>query len=195
MPTAVMTRKPRGSYKTSDKKRAESEQRKTDIELATKTIDGDEPDFLEFIRRFGKRYGENNLRRLWVQCPNATILHKYGTWQAMGRQVRRGEKAILLRQPHVSHDEDKITPDNPDGEVFHGAPWMSLFDFSQTDPIGAHSDDNADLAALRAAALAAHPDNGGSLDAFSAAWRKYDEAREALNPREKNKGDFEDSRL
>src|SRR5690242_1419351 len=116
--------KPRAGRKTRRGPSQATQDRQAEIELAASAVDGEEPDYGLFRARWADRYSEANLARLWVQMPGATILHKFGTWRGMGRQVKRGESAVWLRIPHTSHDEDKITPDNPSGEIFHGAPWL-----------------------------------------------------------------------
>ena len=171
-------------------RREQADARKNAIEVAAKAVNDDEPDFREFLARWGDRYNVNNLRRLWVQYPRATCLHKYGTWQRLGRQVRRGEAAILLMQPRTGTDPDRATPDNPNGEVFFGASWMALFDFAQTDPIGEHADGTPDAdpelieeaKRLRKAAADAHPDSGGTPEAFMAAWARYEAVKDQINP-------------
>jgi hypothetical protein len=178
----------RTARKTSPQRQQELEARKAAIEQAAEAVSEDAPDFAAFLARWGDRYNVNNLRRLWVQAPGATCLHKYGTWQAMGRQVRRGESAILLRIPHTSTDPEKVTPDNPRGEVFHGAPWMALFDYAQTDPIGEFTEGDGeadpDLVAeakrLKMAAAALHPDRGGDPADFMAAWARYEVVAEQI---------------
>ena len=163
--------------------------RKAAIEVAVQSIDDDEPDFRAFLARWADRYAESNLRRLWVQAPRATCLHRYGTWQGMGRQVRKGETAILLMIPRTGFDAGRITPDNPDGRVFFGASWMALFDYAQTDAIGdftesAGPDADPDLVAevrrLRMEAADAHPDRGGTAEGFMRAWARYEAARDRL---------------
>lgn len=164
----------------------ETEARKAEIELLVENIEDDAPDFHAFLARWADRYAENNLRRLWVQCPNATCLHKFTTWQGMGLEVRKGERAILLMTPRVSYDAERITPDNPKGEVFHGASWVALFDYAQTSLIGDYTEEagnpdaNPDLVAevkrLRKEATAAHPDQGGTPEGFMRAWARYEEA-------------------
>lgn len=180
----------RPQRRTSAKRQAESDARKAEIELAAEAINDDAPDFMAFLARWGDRYNDNNLRRLWVQAPRATCLHKYGTWQGMGRQVRRGERAILLMQPRTSTDPDRATPDNPEGRVFHGASWMALFDYAQTDAIGdfteatgpdADPDLVAEVKRLRMEAADAHPDRGGTAEGFMAAWARYEAAKARLN--------------
>jgi hypothetical protein len=199
MGTATAVRRPR--RQVSDERKAEIAKRYADIDQAAEAINDDEPDFREFLARWGTRYNVNNLRRLWVQYPRATCLHKFGTWQGMGRQVRKGEKAIYLMHPRTGTDPDKVSPENPNGEVFYGASWMALFDYAQTDPIGEFTDQApadadpglvAEVKRLRTAALAEHPDvaapNTGPADAafqaacqkFAAAWKRYEDARDRL---------------
>lgn len=181
------------------KERADA--RKAEIELAVENIDEDAPDFRAFLARWGDRYNYNNLCRLWVQAPRATCLHKFPTWQGMGRQVRKGERAILLMQPRTSTDPDRATPENPRGEVFHGASWMALFDYAQTDgvddftdraPADADPDLVAEVKRLRTAALAEHPDVVApnttpddpaflaACEKFSVAWKRYEDAKTRL---------------
>ena len=168
-----------------------TQDRHAQIELAVTTINDEAPDFGAFLHRWADRYAENNLRRLWVQAPNATALHRFGTWRAMGRQVRTGEHAVWLRIPHNGFDPDKITEANPDGRVFHGAPWMALFDYAQTtalgedfteDAPGADPDLVAEVKRLRMAAVKLHPDATGqdTAAAFMAAWARYETAKARL---------------
>jgi hypothetical protein len=185
--TKVATRKPRRKMSTARKEQLEA--RKAEIELAAEAINEDAPDFRAFLARWGDRYNVNNLRRLWVQAPLATCLHKYEGWKSLGRQVRKGETAILLMQPRTGVDPDRVSPDNPTGEVFYGASWMALFDFAQTDPIGEFSeggDGEADPALvakakqLKMEAAALHPDRGGDPQAFMAAWARYEAVAEQI---------------
>ena len=185
---ATATRKP--TRRKSPERQAQLEARKAEIERAAEAIDDDDPDFVAFLARWGDRYGENNLRRLWVQYPRATCLHKFPTWQGMGRQVRRGETAILLMHPRTATDPERVSPENPNGEVFKGASWMALFDFAQTDPIGefterapADADPHlvAEVKRLRQEACQLHPDAGGEHEAFVTAWLKYEAAKARLD--------------
>ena len=180
-------RRPR--RKISDERRQEIEARRAEIEAAAEAIDEDEPDFVAFLARWGTRYNENDLRRLWVQAPRATCLHKFPTWQGMGRQVRRGETAIMLMHPRTGTDPDKVTPANPNGEVFYGASWMALFDYAQTDLIGDFTDQAgpdadpalvAEVKRLRMEAADVHPDRGGTAEQFMAAWKRYEDAKAQL---------------
>src|SRR5450755_1382468 len=168
MSAATKTRK--GSSRKTHRGPSQATQDRQDaVELAVQHID-DTPDYAAFLNRWGTRYAEANLQRLWVQCPGATALHRFGTWRGMGRQVKEGQHAIYLRIPHTGFDPDKVSEANPDGKVFHGAPWMALFDYSQTKGLDdfteeaspqASPDLVAEVKRLRAAAMALHPDTTG----------------------------------
>lgn len=185
--TATRTRTGR---KTRRGPSPQTEARQAEIELAAATVNDDTPDYGIFRARWADRYSESNLARLWVQCPNATALHRFGTWRGLGRQVRTGEHAIWLRIPHNGFDPDKITEANPDGRVFHGAPWLGMFDLSQTSEIGdfdesapgATEEQLAEVKRLRKAAVALHPDTtmADTAAEFMAAWAAYEQARTRL---------------
>jgi hypothetical protein len=182
-------KKPRGKPGT---RKAELEARKASIEAAAETVDFSSPGWRAFSALWGDIYGAANLARLFVQCPGATPrLHKYETWLGMGRQVKQGVgvKAILLRIPRTYNDPEKISERNPDGEVFTGAPWMALFDISQTDevdgftdaaPAGASEELVAEVRRLRRAAADAHEEGGGSAEKFKIAWAEYEAAKTRL---------------
>jgi hypothetical protein len=174
-------------------RQAALEMRKASIEAAAEAVDFDSPGWRAFSALWGDRYKGANLARLFVQCPGATPrLHKYETWLGMGRQVRQGVgvKAILLRIPRTHNDPDKITERNPDGEVFTGAPWMALFDISQTEEIDGFTDSAPESAGpelvdevrrLRQEAIALHPEaDGGDAEKFKVAWAAYEAAKTLL---------------
>src|SRR6478736_4106713 len=54
--------------------------------------------WLRFARGF-HRYSFNNLILIWAQRPDATAVASYRTWQAKGRQVRKGETGIRVLAP------------------------------------------------------------------------------------------------
>lgn len=97
--------------------------------------------FLDLARGFHS-YSLNNLMLIWSQYPDATQVAGFRQWQARGRQVRKGEKAIRI----FGYATKKITEDDDaqDGEqvetdatgqrrrVYY--PILSVFDVSQTDP-------------------------------------------------------------
>lgn len=79
-------------------------------------------------------YSLHNQFLIMLQCPIATRVAGYKTWQSLGRQVKRGEKgiSILAPQPFERVIEDQITGTE---EVFKGVTFktVSVFDISQTD--------------------------------------------------------------
>lgn len=184
-----MTTATAGRRKRSPRQQEDLDQRKAAIELAASQVSDDEPDFAAFLARWGDRYNVNNLARLWVQAPGATCLHKFRTWQGMGRQVRKGERAILLMHPRTGTDPERVSEHNPDGKVFYGASWMALFDYAQTDPIGEFADEAPaaadprlveEVRRLRMEAANCHPDRGGTPEQFMAAWARYEAAKARL---------------
>ncbi len=176
-----------------------SQERQAEVELAVQGINHEAPDFHVFLARWDTRYAEANLERLWIQTFSwpapATALHTFGGWHRYGRHVRAGQKAVWLKLPRTHNDADKVTPANPAGEVFTGASWTPMWDFSQTAEIGddwtepTPADANPDLVAevkrLRDAAVAIHPDRTGDTSqdaarAFSAAWGAYEQLKARL---------------
>src|SRR6476619_1521093 len=54
--------------------------------------------WLDFGRKLHS-YSFRNLILIFVQRPEASQVAGYNTWQSLGRQVRRGEKAIRVLAP------------------------------------------------------------------------------------------------
>lgn len=90
------------------------------------------------------RYSFNNVLLLTLQNPEVSLVAGYRAWQAMGHQVRRGEKALKVLGPVTRKVEvvDKITgqPIRDDhGQIktvrqMVGVIPVSVFDASQVDP-------------------------------------------------------------
>jgi hypothetical protein len=86
--------------------------------------------YLAAIGRF-HRYSVGNAILIWLQRPTATRVAGYHTWQQLGRQVRRSEKAISIMAPIVqrlptedeNEDEERVVAFRP----------AQVFDVSQTD--------------------------------------------------------------
>jgi antirestriction protein ArdC len=69
-----------------------------------------------------------------AQCPSATHVAGFRRWQELGRQVRKGEKALKI----LGYSTKKITKTDPNsGEDVEDRitrfPVLSVFDISQTD--------------------------------------------------------------
>ena len=90
------------------------------------------------------RYSFNNVVLTMLQKPDATMIAGYRAWQAMGHQVRRGEKAIKILGPVTRKVElvDRHTGEpirDKDGRPQYvrqlvGVRPVSVFDASQVDP-------------------------------------------------------------
>lgn len=65
--------------------------------------------YLTMLARF-PRYSWGNVLLIYLACPQASHVAGYRTWQRLGRQVRRGAKAIHILAPIVRPD-----PDDADG--------------------------------------------------------------------------------
>ncbi|WP_240423259.1 ArdC family protein [Leucobacter sp. wl10] len=80
-----------------------------------------------------RRYSLNNLLLIRAQCPHATRVAGYRTWQKLGRQVRAGEKHIKIIGRQVKTIEH--AEDSGEDKVQVYWPQRRVFDISQTDPI------------------------------------------------------------
>jgi antirestriction protein ArdC len=83
------------------------------------------------------RYSPNNCLLIRLQRPDASCLAGYRRWQALGRQVRKGEKGVAILAPVVTrrrpvdHDEETEQPGLV--RVLRGFTVAHIFDVSQTD--------------------------------------------------------------
>ena len=85
---------------------------------------------LRAMARFSD-YSFGNVMLIFSQCPEATQLEGYRGWQKRGRQVRKGEKGILIRAPlTIRNGEDREEERN---ESFVGFRCVHVFDVSQTE--------------------------------------------------------------
>jgi hypothetical protein len=82
-----------------------------------------------------RRLSFRNQLLVQAQAPGATSVATYGAWQREGRQVRKGQKALVIlapvvvRKPKVGGDEDETE------SVLVGFRPMSTFSGNQTDPL------------------------------------------------------------
>src|SRR5258707_9743930 len=73
--------------------------------------------YLEGMAKF-RTYSFLNVLLILKQCPNATRVAGYRTWHSFGRQVKQGEKGIMILAPlfrkHTETvKESKPTDDSP----------------------------------------------------------------------------------
>jgi N-terminal domain of anti-restriction factor ArdC len=84
-------------------------------------------EYLAFAGRF-HRYSAQNQLLIYLQCPHATHVAGYRTWQEMGYQVGRGQKGIRILAPRPFKRLDETTGDERHGVYFVS---VSVFDASQ----------------------------------------------------------------
>lgn len=80
------------------------------------------------------RLSFNNQILVCVQAPTATRVATYKAWQAHGRQVRKGEKSIMIMAPRPFKKTDKKTGEEKGGIFFRALP---VFSEEQTDVVDA----------------------------------------------------------
>ncbi len=138
-----MTRKTSRKGRTPEQKRAEMEALHEKLAQGVEELRSSErwAAYLAFCASF-HRYSFGNLMLLLVQCPQAQHVAGYRAWQAKGRQVRKGERAIRILGTgtvKVSTEQDEET-----GEVVEGRRRVffpvSVFDIAQTDVMEGHED-------------------------------------------------------
>lgn len=101
------------------------------------------------------KYSASNSMLISVQFPEASQVAGYRQWQALGRQVKKGEKGIVIMAPRFRRD-----PDDPDEKVLTGFGTARVFDISQTEgepikpewPLISHEFAEADLTQIIAQA-------------------------------------------
>jgi antirestriction protein ArdC len=86
--------------------------------------------YLEFQSRFHS-YSFNNCILIQFQMPDAGQVAGYRAWQGMGRQVRKGEKGIVILAPLTQKIEDEATGESSMIALRFRPAFV--FDVSQTD--------------------------------------------------------------
>lgn len=87
-------------------------------------------DWLNFLSKFHD-YSFNNTLLIMFQCPHASKVAGYKTWQELGRQVKKGSKAIRILAPMIIKKEDEKTGEERSQIV--GFRYVNVFDISQTE--------------------------------------------------------------
>jgi N-terminal domain of anti-restriction factor ArdC len=83
--------------------------------------------YLAFTARF-HRYSLTNQMLIYLQCPHATYVAGYRSWQELGYQVARGEKGIRILAPRTHQRADSETGVKEEMTYFVS---VSVFDASQ----------------------------------------------------------------
>lgn len=122
--------------RTAADRKAQAEQLHNELtaKIAQLTQSENWMEWLTFAARF-HRYSLGNLLLILAQMPTATHVAGYRALQAMGRQVRKGEKAIKIfgysKKNVIDVDEETGDKTITGSRVFY--PVLSVFDISQTD--------------------------------------------------------------
>lgn len=88
--------------------------------------------YLSVMSRF-YRYSANNCLLIMMQCPEATLVAGYRSWQEkFKRQVKKGEQAIRILAP-CPHKVKKIVDDEEKEITYTTFRAVPVFDLSQTE--------------------------------------------------------------
>ncbi len=83
--------------------------------------------YLAFTARF-HHYSANNQMLIYIQCPHASFVAGYRTWQEMGYQVAKAQKGIRILAPQPHKRTNKETGEEEQVLSFR---TVSVFDVSQ----------------------------------------------------------------
>ena len=97
----------------------------------------DSESFAGYLRAMARfhRYSAHNVALILAQNPDATHVAGYRAWQQLGRQVRKGEKGLVILVPLVSRvkGDGDAEADEPDERVVTRFGVGYVFDIAQTD--------------------------------------------------------------
>ncbi|PPF09976.1 hypothetical protein C5C86_13625 [Rathayibacter sp. AY1E4] len=142
------------STKTAEERREQAEALQASIAEQVEELRGTEQwtRFLTFAQAFHS-YSLNNVLLILSQMPTASRVAGFRKWQALGRQVRKGERGIRIfgfRQKKVAAEDvaegEETTTDEEGQKVVRFFPILSVFDISQTDLIDPEAGDPQALA-------------------------------------------------
>ena len=68
--------------------------------------------YLDVMGRF-HRYSAHNCLLIAIQRPDASLVAGYGRWQELGRQVKKGERGIMIMAPCLRILEAEDAGDGP----------------------------------------------------------------------------------
>ena len=92
--------------------------------------------YLRFRSHF-RDYSVQNTLLIQLQRPSARFCMGYKAWQEHGRQVRKGERGLLIYAPTLRRPTEEEVGDGTDPErrVVAGYRITHTFDYGQTDPV------------------------------------------------------------
>jgi len=96
-------------------------------------LDGEEfARYLAALARF-HMYSPNNVALIHAQRSAATRVAGYRAWQALGRQVRKGERGIRIVVPYRTHIESEEESSGSGQEIITGWGVGYVWDIAQTE--------------------------------------------------------------
>ena len=90
--------------------------------------------YLEAMAKF-RAYSFSNVLLILKQCPNASRVAGYRTWQSFGRQVRKGEKGLLILAPIVRKRTENADESSTD-EVHRITGFHSVYVWDESQTAG-----------------------------------------------------------
>ena len=111
-----------------------ADERRADVAALTARLDAGasailtSDQFTGWLRLLAKlhTYSFGNVLLIYSQMPDASMVAGYRAWQAMGRQVRKGEMAIKILAPIVARrdrDHDGSDAEEPQRGSVAGYAW------------------------------------------------------------------------
>ena len=76
-------------------------------------------------------YSWGNIALITSQLPTATQVAGFRAWRDLGRQVKKGEKGIMIRAPFTRKKDDRQV--GGDAEIIRGFRPAYVFDVTQTE--------------------------------------------------------------
>ncbi len=143
-----MNERRRHQAETSEQQQQERQEKLSEaMSLLERGIEGilDSEGFANYLRTMARfhTYSFNNVALIVAQRPEATRVAGYKAWQALGRQVQKGEKGLIVFVPHrkrvrESPDENKEQqpagePDTQTTHLITGFGLGRVFDIAQTE--------------------------------------------------------------
>ncbi len=121
----------------SQKQRQERQEKLSEaMSLLQRGIEGifDSEGFANYLRTMARfhTYSANNVALIRAQRPEATQAAGYKAWQALGRQVRKGEKGMIVFVPH--RERVRESPDRDQQEKEPAGVSSFVYNFSRRRP-------------------------------------------------------------
>jgi antirestriction protein ArdC len=83
-----------------------------------------------------RAYSFLNVLLILKQCPNARRVAGYKTWLSFGRQVKKGEKGIMILAPMHHQQSEKKEPSGEVEESRHAAGFRAVFVWDEQQTAG-----------------------------------------------------------